>query len=483
MTRTKEYVDGKEVFWKPLSKNQDDFIKSNADETLFMGGKGNGKTESLIYSFIATLGDKRNSKFVKGLILRATLTDMTQLINRFREIGESIGIFSGKNYENRALHIFTMKCGATLRFANMKSVENYRGTEYTFIGIDEVCDMRYEEDYEEIRALLRSIHTTEDFPLVLKCTGNPRGVGRYWVYKRFLDALGKPGVKKKINNSVRQYLHGNLYDSEEMAKLNAATIKLYSSLSPEQRDAYVYGICNPVGPGGSYFGTVWDPNVHVVEPFEIPPGWRINRSYDPGTTSPFSVGWWAESDGSPYIDSEGNRVRSREGDLYRISEIYGADEYGAGWSMDHRTIANMIHKRDLEIGIVEGGVADLNIFDSIGTRDDYDFLEFYPVEGVNKNRVAGWQRMLTMFMNAITKKAEGLYAFSNCEIFIKYIPELRTKINYPEDIQKCNIDHVADESRYRVMTPLGTSHGYSLMGAAKSRGEQDRSRSGIPIFS
>ena len=46
----------------------------------------------------------------------------------------------------------------------------------------------------------------------------------------------------------------------------------------------------------------------VIEPFEIPDGWTICRSYDFGYGKPFSCAWWA-------VDYDGV--------IYRILELYG----------------------------------------------------------------------------------------------------------------------------------------------------------------
>ena len=49
---------------------------------------------------------------------------------------------------------------------------------------------------------------------------------------------------------------------------------------------------------GGMFDDVWKRDVHVIAPFEIPHSWEITRSFDWGSSKPFSVGWWAESDGT-----------------------------------------------------------------------------------------------------------------------------------------------------------------------------------------
>ena len=49
---------------------------------------------------------------------------------------------------------------------------------------------------------------------------------------------------------------------------------------------------------------------HVIEPFDVPPDWKIYRSYDFGYAKPFSCAWWG-------VD--------RDGVVYRILELYGCN--------------------------------------------------------------------------------------------------------------------------------------------------------------
>ena len=61
--------------------------------------------------------------------------------------------------------------------------------------------------------------------------------------------------------------------------------------------------------------------MHVVKPFPIPASWYVDRSFDWGSSKPFSVGWWAESDGTRLPNVPQTHVP--RGTPFRIGEWYG----------------------------------------------------------------------------------------------------------------------------------------------------------------
>jgi hypothetical protein len=69
------------------------------------------------------------------------------------------------------------------------------------------------------------------------------------------------------------------------------------------------------------FGTSTD--TIVMEPFDIPPGWKIYRAYDHGSSKPFSVGWYAVSDGTDMKLRDGKRARDRARRSVPVKEWYG----------------------------------------------------------------------------------------------------------------------------------------------------------------
>jgi len=58
----------------------------------------------------------------------------------------------------------------------------------------------------------------------------------------------------------------------------------------------------------------YDPAIHLIEPFEIPPHWRRFRAIDFGYTNPFVCQWWA-------VDHDGRMYRYRE--IYMTKRTVG----------------------------------------------------------------------------------------------------------------------------------------------------------------
>ena len=71
------------------------------------------------------------------------------------------------------------------------------------------------------------------------------------------------------------------------------------------------------------------------------------------------------------------------------------------------------------------------------------------------SRKNGWERMRKMLKAALQPMAEepGLYVFETCRHFIRTIPVLPRDTKDPDDVDSDAEDHVADETRYRVLMP------------------------------
>jgi hypothetical protein len=105
------------------------------------------------------------------------------------------------------------------------------------------------------------------------------------------------------------------------------------------------------------FDDLWDAKVHSVGRFQVPRTWYVDRSFDWGSSKPFSVGWWAESDGSDLVFPNGRRMRTVRGDLFRIAEWYGCvkGKENEGLKMTASQIAEGIKLR--EIGMAWPGAS------------------------------------------------------------------------------------------------------------------------------
>lgn len=235
--------------------------------------------------------------------------------------------------------------------------------------------------------------------------------------------------------------------------------------------AWLYGDWDIVA--GGMFDDVWKPEFHVLPNFDlstIPRGWRIDRSYDHGQSKPFSVGWWAESNGEP-MEVEGRYIGAVAGDLIRIAEWYGWNgRPNEGLRMTSPEIATGILRLENEMGIkgrVRAGAADSSIFDKYeaqksvaGDMRKYG-VRWEPIDKGPGSRMQGWEQMRKMMRASIPKQGvreePGLFILDCCEQFKRTIPVLPRDDRNLDDVDTEAEDHVGDEVRYRLRIKRRTS--------------------------
>ncbi len=310
-------------------------------------------------------------------------------------------------------------------------------------------------------------------------TANPGGIGHNWLKGGWVD-LG-PGlhrIPKDEGGMVREYIPAKLEDNptlfegdpsyeDRLAGLgNAALVKAMRN-----------GDWNIVA--GGAFDDLWDEGRHIVQPFKVPSSWRVDRSFDWGSSKPFSVGWWAESDGTTATLTSGSSKTWPRGTLFRIAEWYGWPGQGhenEGIRMEDRDIGRGIAEREKVIrdalGIrqsIIAGPADSSIFDADPGKDSIakgidagyghsnTFTAADKAPGSRKNGFAVVRRMMRASL-AERPEEPGLYVFSSCrDGFIRTIPTLARDPNKPDDVDTEAEDHAFDETRYRVTAPRHSS--------------------------
>lgn len=183
---------------------------------------------------------------------------------------------------------------------------------------------------------------------------------------------------------------------------------------------------------------------HVIEPFDIPKGWKIYMSYDFGYSKPFSAAWWA-------IDYDGI--------IYRIVELYGCTREpneGVKWTAEEQF--KKMREIEREHPLLKGRkisrrIADPAIWDGSRGESIEETAaknQIYFEKGENA-RIPGWMQMhyrMAFDDNGIPM----IYIFNTCKAFIRTIPLMTYSETHVEDLDTSLEDHVADESRYLCMS-------------------------------
>lgn len=299
--------------------------------------------------------------------------------------------------------------------------------------------------------------------------------GHNWVKQRYnlpvpdgqstTDIIEKKGEPPRV--AVRGYLDENqiLLTADPSYK---DRIRAAARNAAEER-AWLHGAWDIVA--GGMFDDVWEARIHIVPPFRVPSHWRVDRSMDWGSSRPFSIGWWAESDGSDLTLPGGRVMSTVRGDLFRIREWYGwTGEANVGLRLLPTQVTKGIIEREIEWGLhgrVVTGPADSAIFDVTGGESiaaqmgksvrvngsQHRGIRWNPADKRPGSRKHGWELMRMYMLGATEKTRErpGLFVCENCQQFIRTVPVLpRNLAKDPDDVLDESEDHVGDEARYRV---------------------------------
>jgi hypothetical protein len=470
----------KEPTWVPQAGSQEYFLslRGQVFEVLYEGTRGPGKTDALIMDFCQHVGRGYGAAW-RGILFRQTYKQLEDVVNKTKKWIPKI--FPAARY-NEAKYIWTFPDGEKLylrQFQRESDYWNYHGHEYPWIGWEELCNWIDHVGYKRMMSCCRS--TNPNMPRCYRATTNPYGPGHNWVklrfrlpnsrYKLITDSLDEEGKIEPPRMVVYGYIQENKIllesDPEYIDKIRAA------ARNKAELMAWLYGSWDIVA--GGMFDDVWNPKYHVLKPFNIPLSWRIDRSFDWGSSKPFSVGWWAESDGSDVQLSDGTWRSTVKGDLFRIKEWYGwrQGRPNEGLTLLATQIAKGIVERELLSGFhhrCKPGPADSSIYSAengncigddmelpvrLSDGKTYPGVSFTHADKRPGSRKTGWEKMRTMFKNAIppesgVREYPGLFVFDNCDNFIRTIPVLPRSDKDMDDINTDTEDHIADETRYRV---------------------------------
>lgn len=442
------------IIWQPQPGPQTALIQCPVFEVFYGGARGGGKTESSIGDWLEH--SARYGADAIGIFVRRKLTQLTEVIARTKQLFPKIGA----KY-NEQQKTWTMPGGGRLKFVYLEKdsdAEEYQGHSYTRIYVEEVTNFPSSGPVDKLRATLRS---GAGVPVGMRLTGNPGGAGHNWVKKRYIDPNPKgfeiitETVKilgKEVSLS-RVFIPSKISDNHLLMDNDPTyVLRLYQSGSKALVKAWLEGDWNIID--GAFFDN-WDTDLIVKSTdwlSRIPKHALRFRSFDWGSAKPFSVGWWAVSDGTWGLP---------EGALFRYREWYGASGPNKGLKIDAALVAQGIRRRE-EGEHMAYGAADPSIFIRNGGPS---IMESMLKEGIgwkkaDNKREAGWQQMRRLMgnipldpMDAASAKTDPmLFVCETCEDSIRTIPVLQHDEDHMEDLDTDGEDHAADDWRYAVMS-------------------------------
>jgi hypothetical protein len=493
----------RKVAWAPQPGSQEFFLADPTIEVLYEGTRGPGKTDALIMDFCQEVGKGWGAEW-KGILFRQSHPQLRDVIEKSKKWIKRIW---PEALYNEVKTMWEWPTGERLYFAHFNvpsQYSDYHGHAYPWIGWEELTTWATPDCYKVMFSCSRS--TMKGMPRKVRATTNPYGVGHNWVKSRWRLPINgeiidgrKPTVGPIITDSVdeqgnqeppRRAIHG--YLDENVLLLHAdpgykGRIKA-AARNASELAAWMDGSWDIVA--GGMFDDIWYEfrDTIVMEPFDIPGGWKIYRAYDHGSSKPFSVGWYAVSDGTDFKLRDG-RVRSTvRGDMFRFKEWYGwRGQANEGSRMLVADIAKGIIEREIKWGLraadgswtrVSRGPADTQIFDDNTNGSEVtiasDFEKPVTINGVKhrgvfweradkgpNSREQGWEQIrkrlrATKRPPGGFREIPGLFISTDCQQWLRCVPVLPRDETKIDDVDDESEDHNGDETRYMLRFEIRT---------------------------
>lgn len=474
--------DGPEVIWEPQCREdgrpgpQWALLRCPVEDVLFGGARGGGKTDGVLGDWMAYVdrhGAAGAGRQMNGILFRRTYTELEQVERRARELFHAHGArYAAGRREWR------WRNGATFKFRYLETVDDashYQGHSYCYMAFEELTDWPLPDPVDLVRGSLRSAY---GLPCLVRNTANPGGSGHNWVKARYIAPAPPMVPHYDADAQTWRVFIPSLLDDNVILRRNDPDYerRIYAATAGNTalREAWRFGEWDILA--GGFFDDLWRTRDHVLPPFTVPRDWWLDRSFDWGYSAPFSVGWWAESDGDTPAIIDGRPRYFARGTLIRVAEWYGVgSKPNEGIRLPSRDIARGILERERQWGWenrVHTGVADSAIFTEedgrcIAREMEEEGVAWLPSVKKRGSRIHGWQAMREMLHAARTcpRERAGLFVVDTCRDFIRTVPYLTRDKKNAEDIDTNSEDHVADETRYRISrggsrVELVEVHGY-----------------------
>ena len=479
------HVDGKLVVWAPQPGSQVDFLSCPLFECLFHGNRGPGKTDAMLMAFANHVGQGHGAAW-RGIIFRETYPQLGDVVAKSEKWFRQIFPTARFNQQRMA---WEWETGEVLLFRHMRKPSdywNYHGHEYPFIGWEELTNWKDDRCFKAMFACCRC--STPGVPRMIRATTNPYGVGHNWVKARYrlAGAWFRPGVILDATDAdgnpepPRASIHGHVNENRILlaADPNYRQTITAAAENAAMAAAWLDGSWDVIA--GGMFDDVWSNTHNNLPPFKIPASWRLDRAFDWGSSKPFSVGWYAESDGSDLALSDGRVISTVRGDLFRVAEWYGwTGRANEGLRMLAVEVAAGIIERELLLGWrtpgsrhsrVHPGPADSSIYtveNGSGIGLDmakpvriggmiYPGVEWTRADKRPGSRVSGWEKSRAMIRAAkpdpgLPRETPGFFVVGRDNPqFLRTVLSIPRCEKNPDDVNTDAEDHTADEFRYRV---------------------------------
>ena len=441
-----DLVEDSEIVFKPNEGPQEEFLSAGERDVLYGGAAGGGKSFALLADPLRFCHNANH----RGLLLRRTLDELTELIDKSRQLYTKA--FPGAKFrESKSTWVFPS--GATIWFTYLdkdKDVTRFQGQAFNWIGIDEITQYPTAYVWDYLRSRLRSTDPELQQHLYMRCTANPGGVGGWWVKKMYIDGTPEnkpfpafdietrrdfvwpPGHEKAGQPLFyRKFVPARLTDNPHLMA-DGQYEAMLRSLPDVERKRLLEGDWD-VAEGAAF--PEFSRAKHVVESFELPTNWPRIRMADYGYAAPSCVLWGA-------IDWDDN--------IWIYRELY----------QKHLT-AEQLADRILEAEQLDPPphytVLDSSCWNKTGFGPS--IAEVMMRAGVrwtpaDRNRIQGKMEIHRRLADNPHTEEPRIRFFSTCQNIVKQIAGIPLSKTNSEDVDTKAEDHAYDALRYGMMTRM-----------------------------
>ena len=456
-----DLVGDSEVVFQANPGPQEEFLSAGERDVLYGGAAGGGKSFALLADPLRYCHNPNH----RGLLLRRTLDELTELIDKSRQLYTKA--FPGAKFrESKSTWHFPS--GATIWFTYLdrdKDVTRFQGQAFNWIGIDEITQYPTPYVWDYLRSRLRSTDPELQENLYMRCTANPGGVGGWWVKKMYIEGTPEnkafpafdidtrktfvwPSGHEKAGQPLffRKFVPARLTDNPHLMA-DGQYEAMLRSLPDVERKRLLEGDWD-VAEGAAF--PEFSRTKHVVEPFDLPTNWPRIRAADYGYSAPSCVLWGA-------IDWDNN--------IWVYRELYAKH-------LTAEQLADRILEAEQLDPLPHYTVLDSSCWNKTGFGPS--IAEVMMRQGVrwtpsDRNRIQGKMEIHRRLADDPYTKEPRVRFFSTCQNIVKQVADIPLSKTNSEDVDTKAEDHAYDALRYMMMTRIsGYASIHKQLGAIKN---------------
>lgn len=411
------------------SERQTKFHLSDADETLYGGAAGGGKSAALA-AHAVTMALRYPG--IRIYMFRNTIPELkATLIPEIQKQCAAYMQYGHMTYHGQDRQ-FRLRNGSIIQMAYMENPGDqykYQGAEIQILMFDELTHFT-QDQYEYLKTRVRD--SSGKFPLKIYGCTNPGNIGHGWVKAYFIDVgLPEQIYTDRETGKSRVFIPAKVSDHpiESFRTQYASTLNAISDES--LRRALLEGDWDQFS--GQVF-TEWRREKHVHEPFQIPDHWLRWMAYDHGYNTYAAAVWFAKNPNDQHI--------------YLYRELY---ESQMAVSKLAEKIKELDRGEDIRYRLADPAIwkspANAETGENIAQIMDREGVHFQPA---NNDRLAGKNAVheaLALMPDGIPQ----LRVFANCINVIRTLPTLPYDDHKVEDVDTDAEDHLYDTMRYGLV--------------------------------